>query len=110
MHLSMGEGGGVFALLGRDLINRFGPGVGHLNYFAVPGVGVFEFLFEPMTTNHFLGWEILVMFDLTFCLGVGNFAAIFWKMSNPRPMPRLSPSPPCRLDIDRCINCNSKQK
>ena len=64
-----GGGGGVFALLGRDLINRFGPGVGHLNYFAVPGVGIFEFLFEPMTTNHFQGWEILVIFDLTFCLG-----------------------------------------
>ena len=28
---------------GRDLINRFGPGVGYLNYLAVPGVGIFKF-------------------------------------------------------------------
>ena len=37
------------------LIDRFGPGVGHSNYLAVPGVGIFEFLFMPVTTNHFPG-------------------------------------------------------
>ena len=35
--LSRGEGG-------RDLIDRFGLEVGHLNYLAVLGVGIFEFL------------------------------------------------------------------
>ena len=32
---------------GWDLIDRFGPGMGDLNYLAVPGVGVFEYLFVP---------------------------------------------------------------
>ena len=31
-----------------DLIEHFGPGVGHLNNFAVPGVGIFELLFVPV--------------------------------------------------------------
>ena len=44
--------------IGRDFDDRFGPGVGHLNFLAVPGVGISEFLFVPVTTNHFLGWEI----------------------------------------------------
>ena len=48
MHLSMSSrrvvgGGGGGRAKGRDLINRFGPGVGYLNYLAVPGVGIFEF-------------------------------------------------------------------
>ena len=34
--------------------------VGHLNYLAVPGVGIFELLFVPVTTNHFLGWGISI--------------------------------------------------
>ena len=38
-------------------MDRFGPGVGHLNYLAVPGVGIFEFLFVRVTTNHFPGRE-----------------------------------------------------
>ena len=29
------------------MIDHLGPGVGHLNYLAVPGVGIFEFLFLP---------------------------------------------------------------
>ena len=29
------------------MIHRFGPGVGHLNYLAVPRVEIFEFLFVP---------------------------------------------------------------
>ena len=63
------------------MIDRFGPGVGHLNYLAVPGVGIFEFL----TTNHFLGWGILVTFDLTFLPGVGNLTLVFGEMSKSRP-------------------------
>ena len=74
---------------GGILIYRFGPRVGHLNYLAVPEVGIFEFLFVPMTTNHFPEWGISVTFDLTFLPGVGNFTAIFWKMSKSRHIPRL---------------------
>ena len=83
------------------MIDHFGPGVGHLNYLVVPGVGIFEFF----TTNHFLGWGISVIFDLTFLPGVGNLIAILGKMSKSCPMPRLPPHPPCRLDIDRCLMC-----
>jgi len=35
-----GWGGGA---LGRDLIDHFGLGVGHLNYLAVLGLGIFEY-------------------------------------------------------------------
>ena len=76
--------------------------VGHLNYLAVPGIEIFEFLFVPVTINHFPGWGIAVIFYLTFLPRGRKFAAIFWKMSNPCPMPCL-PLPPCQLDIDRCI-------
>ena len=37
------------------VIDRFGLGIGHLNFLAVPGVGISEFLFVPMTTNRFSG-------------------------------------------------------
>ena len=33
------------------MVDRFGLGVGHLNYLAVPGVGIFEFLFVPVTMS-----------------------------------------------------------
>ena len=79
MHLSMSsQRGGI-------LIDRFGP-----------GVGIFELLFVPVTTNHFPGGEFQLYLTSHFCPGVGNLAAIFWKMSKSPPMP-------CRLDIDRCI-------
>ena len=80
------------------MIDHFGPGVGHLNYDAVPGVGIFEFLFVPATTNHFPGGEFQLYLTSHFCPGVGNLTAICWKMSKSRPMPRLPP-----VDIDRCI-------
>ena len=51
------------------MIDRFGRGVGHLNYLAVPGVGIYEVLFMPMITTHFPGWEVSVIFDLTFLPG-----------------------------------------
>ena len=38
----------------------------------------------PVTTNHFPGWGISVIFDLTFLPGVGNFTAVFLKVSNLR--------------------------
>ena len=49
------------------MIDRFGPGVGHLNYLAVPGVGTFEFLFVPVTTNHFPGREFQLYLTIHFC-------------------------------------------
>ena len=59
------------------MIDRFGPGVGHLNYLAGPGVGIFEFLFMPVTTNYFPGWGILVIFDLTYLPGGRDFYSNF---------------------------------
>ena len=73
------------------MIDRFGPGVGHLNYLADPGVGIFEVLFVPLTTNHFPEWEIQLYLTY-FCPGVGNLTAIFWQMSKSRPMHRLPPA------------------
>ena len=74
---------------GGNLIDRFGPGVGLLNYLAVPGVGIFEFL----TKNHFLGWGISVIFDLTFLPGGREFDSSFWeKVKIPPYAP--PPSPP----------------
>ena len=38
------------------LIDRFGPGVGHLNYLAVwQGVGIFEFFFRARDYKSFPG-------------------------------------------------------
>ena len=78
------------------MIDLFGPGVGHLNYLVVPGVGILEFL----TTNHFLGWGISGIFDLTFLPGGREFDINFWE--NVKILPYDLP-PPRRLDIDRCI-------
>ena len=47
---------------GAILIDRFGPGVGHLNYLAVLGIGIFELLFVPVTTNYFPGGEFQLYF------------------------------------------------
>ena len=42
------RGGRGDVALGGDLIDFFGPGVGHLNYLIVlPGVGVIELLLTP---------------------------------------------------------------
>ena len=84
------------------MIDHFGPGVGHLNYLAVPGVGIFEFLFVPVTTNHFPGWRISVIFDLTFLPRGREFDSNF--LENVKIPPNAPPYPtPRRLDIDRCI-------
>ena len=87
-----GGGGRKGGAYGRDLINRFGPGVGHLNYLAVLGVGIFEFFVVPVTTNHFPGWGISVIFDLTFLPGVREFDSIF--LENVKSPPYAPPSPP----------------
>ena len=57
MHLSMSSRQEERQGIGRDFDRSLWPGVGHLNYLAVPGVGIFEFLFVPVTTNHFPGGE-----------------------------------------------------
>ena len=85
----MGRWGG--GALGGILIDRFGPGVGHLNSLAVPGVGIFEFLFVPVTTNHFPGWEIQLYFYLTFLPGGREFHSNF--LANVK-IPPYAPSPP----------------
>ena len=94
---------------GGDLIDHFGPGVEHLNYVAVPGVGIFEFLFVPETPNHFLGWGISVILDLTFLPGGREFDSIFWENVK---VPPYAPPPatPRRLDIDRCIRLTILKK
>ena len=51
------------------MIDCFGPGIGHLNYLALPRVGMFEFLLVPVTTNHFPWWGISVIFGVTFAWG-----------------------------------------
>ena len=82
------------------MINRFGPGLGHLNYLAVLGIGIIEFLVVPVTTNYFLGWGISVIFDLTFLPGGREFYSNF--LENVKSLPYALP-PPRQLDIDRCI-------
>ena len=62
----------------KDLALPFfvAPGIGHFNYLAVPGVGIFEF-FSSVTTNHFPRWRISVIFDLTFLPGGREFYSNF---------------------------------
>ena len=48
-----------------------------------PGVRDIWIFFVPVTANHFPGWGISVIFDLTFLPGVGNFTAGFWKCQIP---------------------------
>ena len=77
-----------------------------LQYLAVPGVGIFEFLFVPVTTNNFPGWGITVIFDLTFLPGGREFDSNF--LENVKPPPYALPLPslqsPHSLEIDRCIS------
>ena len=83
------------------------PGVGYLNYLAVPGDRDIQLFSVPVTTNHFPGRGISVIFDLTFFAQGKEILHQFFfkKRSNPQPMQRLLPPPPRprRLHIDRCI-------
>ena len=79
------------------MIDRFGPGVRHLNYLAVPGVGILEFLFVPVTTNHSPGWGISVIFDLTFLSGVREFDSNF--LENVKIPPYASRPSPAGLTL-----------
>ena len=70
--------------------------VGNLNYLAVPGVGIFEFLFVPVTTNNFPGWGISVIFDLTFLPEGREFYINFLENVKSLPyalLPTPSPTP-----------------
>ena len=58
---------------GGILIDRFGPGVGRLNYLAVPGVGIFEFFSCPRPPIISQGGEFELYLTSHFCLGVGNW-------------------------------------
>ena len=49
------EGGGGRRGIGQDFDLSLRPGIGHLNFLAVPGVGTSEFLFVPVATNYFSG-------------------------------------------------------
>ena len=53
----------------RDLIDRFGLGVGHLNYLAVPGLGIFEFFSCPWLQIISRGGEFQLYLTWRFCLG-----------------------------------------
>ena len=94
-----GKGVGGRRGIGQDSDRSLWPGVGHLNYLAVPGVGIFEFLFVPVTTNHFPDGEFKLYLTSHFCPGVGNLTAIFWKMSKSRPIPCPSPPPTTGLTL-----------
>ena len=84
------------------MIDYFGPGVGNLNYLTVPGVGIFEFLFVPVTTNHFPGLGISVIFDHTLLRGGREFDSRFFGKFKSLPY-ALPPPSLRRLDIDRCM-------
>ena len=94
------KGGGGGGGIGQGFDRSLWPGVGHLNYLTVPGVGIFEFLFVPVTTNHFTGWGISVIFDLTFLPPGRELDSNF--LENVKSTPYALPTP-CRLDIDRCM-------
>ena len=55
------------------MIDRFSPGVGHLNFLAVAGVGISEFFVCVRDHKSFLGLGNLVIFDLTFLPGGREF-------------------------------------
>ena len=73
------------------MIDRFGPGVGHLNFLAVPGIGISEFLFVH-DHKSFLGVGNLVIFDLTFLPGGREFDSNLLK--NVKIPPYAPPPPP----------------
>ena len=72
------------------MIDRFGSRVGHLYYLAFPGVGIFEFLSVPVTTNHFPGWGVSVILDFPFLPGGGEFNSNFLENVKSRPVRMIS--------------------
>ena len=78
------------------------PGVRAFELSCCPGGRDIWILFMSMTTNHFPGWGISVIFDLTFLPRGREFDSDF--LVNVKSQ-SYAPPPPCRLDIDRCITC-----
>ena len=77
-------GGGGRRGIGEDFDGYLWPKGRAFGLSCCPGVGKFEFLFVPVTTNHFTGWGISVIFDVTFLLRGGEFYSNFFgKCQNP---------------------------
>ena len=85
-----GEGGrwGI----GEGFDRSLWPGGRALELSCCPGGRDISYFFVHVTTNHFPGSGISIIFDLTFLPGIGNFTAIFLKMSHP--IPTLRPACP----------------
>ena len=82
MHLSMSSQRGWRQGIGRDFDRSLWPegrAFEFLNYLAVPGVRIFEFMSVPVTTNHFPGGRFQLYLTSHFCPGIGNFTAFFLK-------------------------------
>ena len=79
------------------MVDRFRPGLGHLNYLALLGVGIFEVLLVPVTKNHFLGWGISVIFDLTLLPWGREFDSNF--LENVKSPSYALPLPPASLTL-----------
>ena len=76
-------------------MDRFGLGLGHLNYLAVLGVGIFEFLFVPVHDHKsFPRRGISVIFDLTFLPGGREFDSNLLENVKIQP---YAPPPPTGL-------------
>ena len=72
-----GWGGGGRRGIGEDFDGYLWPKGRAFGLSCCPGVGKFEFLFVPVTTNHFTGWGIPVIFDVTFLLRGREFYSNF---------------------------------
>ena len=69
-------------------INVKPAGVGEAGHRA----GISEYLFVPVITNHFLGWGISAIFDLTFLPRRREFDSNVWE--NVKILPYAPPPPP----------------
>ena len=78
MHLSMSSRGGRRQGIGQDFDRSLWPGARAFELSCCPGVGIFGFLFVPVTTN--ISRAVLTSH---FCLGVGNLTAIQSNLDYP---------------------------
>ena len=81
------------------MIDRFGPGIGHLNFLAVSGVGISEFLVRARDHKSFLRVGNLVIFDFTFLPGDREFDSNLLENVKIRPYALPSPTPPASLTL-----------
>ena len=93
MHLSMSSRRGGKRGIGRGFDLSLWPGGRAFELSCCPVVGIFELLFLPVTTNHFLGWGISVIFDLTFLPGDREFHSNFLENVKITPYGRPPPLP-----------------